>query len=74
MTTACLAPNGMMVYRGDAACTRLLVGTAKGVSILERAPGQDWAVTGLTMEGYHISSFVLEPVNGGIYCGIHRGH
>ena len=51
MTTACLAPNGMNVYRGSGAATRLLVGTAKGVAILERAPGQDWRHTGTMLEG-----------------------
>ena len=73
MTTACLAPNGMNVYRGDAAVTRLLVGTANGVVVLERTPGSDWAVTGMTLDGPHISSLLIEPVRGGIFAGVHRG-
>lgn len=73
MTTACLAPNGMNLYRGDAACTRLLVGTAKGVALLERAPGRDWSHSGTMLDGQHISSMMIEPVNGGVYAGIHRG-
>ena len=73
MTTACLAPNGMGLYRGDAASTRLLVGTAKGVALLERAPGQAWKHTGTVLEGNHISSMVLEPVKGGLFAGVHRG-
>src|SRR5690554_809481 len=73
MTTACLVPNGQMVNRGVSACTRLLVGTVKFVSILVPSPDKVWTVTDLTTEGRHISAFTLEPVNGGIYCGVHRG-
>jgi photosystem II stability/assembly factor-like uncharacterized protein len=73
MTIACLAPNGMNVYRGSGAATRLLVGTAKGVAILERAPGQDWRQTGTMLEGQHISSMVMEPTKNGIFAGVHRG-
>ena len=73
MNTACLAPNGMSVYRGEGAASRLLVGTAKGVAVLERAPGQDWRLTGTELDGKHISSLLIEPVNGGVYAGVHRG-
>jgi photosystem II stability/assembly factor-like uncharacterized protein len=73
MTTACLAPNGMSVFRGDAPATRLLVGTAKGVAVFERAPVTDWKLTGTTLDGNHISSLLIEPVIGGLYAGIHRG-
>ncbi len=73
MTTACLAPNGMNVYRGDGPCTRLLVGTAKGVTLLEKAPGSDWKISGTTLEGSHISSMLIDPVRGGTYAGVHRG-
>jgi len=69
---ACLAPNGQMDYRGDGPCTRLLVGTAKGVAILERAAGQEWRHTGTMLEDRHISSLTIDPVKGGIYAGVHR--
>ena len=72
MTTACLAPNGMNVYRGTAPATRLLVGTAKGVALFERAPGADWHLAGMTLEGLHISSMAIEPVHGGVFAGVHR--
>ena len=55
MTTACLAPNGMSVFRGDAPATRLLVGTAKGVAVFERTAGSDWKLSGTTLDGNHIS-------------------
>jgi photosystem II stability/assembly factor-like uncharacterized protein len=73
MTTACLAPNGMNVYRGAAACARLLVGTAQGVAVIEREPGQAWRLTGRTLDGLHISSMAIESLHGGLYAGIHRG-
>ena len=73
MTIACLAPNGMNVYRGNQPATRLLVGTCKGIAIFERAPGQDWRRAATLLEGQHISSMVLEPVKGGLYAGVHRG-
>lgn len=73
MTIACLAPNGMNVYRGGQPATRLLVGTSKGIAVFERAPGQDWQRSATLLEGQHISSMVLEPVKGGIYAGVHRG-
>src|SRR3954463_965513 len=73
MTTACLAPNGMNVYRGNAPSTRLLIGTAKGVSVLERAPGKDWTPAGLSLDGPHISSMCIDPVRGRMYAGVHGG-
>lgn len=73
MSTACLAPNGMTVYPGAAPATRLLVGTAKGIVVFERAPGTDWRVTGSALDGHHISSMASEPVRGGLFAGVHRG-
>ena len=73
MTTACLAPNGMNVYRSNAPSTRLLVGTAGGIAVLERSPGKDWTSAGLALVGPHISSMCIEPVRGGVYAGVHNG-
>jgi photosystem II stability/assembly factor-like uncharacterized protein len=73
MTTACLAPNGQNVYRGTAATNRLLVGTANGVALFERAPGADWRLAGNALERRHISSMAIEPVHGGVFAGVHRG-
>jgi len=63
----------MSVYHGAAAPTRLLVGTAKGVTVLERAAGADWSPAGTTLDGVHISSLLIDPVHGGVYAGVHRG-
>jgi photosystem II stability/assembly factor-like uncharacterized protein len=73
MTTACLAPNGMNVYRGDSPAARLLVGTAKGVAVLERAPRAEWRHAGTLLGGQHISAMLIEPVHGSVYAGVHRG-
>lgn len=73
MTTACLAPNGMSVFCGEGPATRLLVGTAKGLAVLERAAGGDWAFAASALDGLHVSSLLIEPVSGGVYAGIHRG-
>src|SRR5687768_13783342 len=72
MSIACLAPNGMNVYRGSAPTTRLLVGTSKGLAVLERAPGRDWTPAGLSLDGPHISSLCID-VRGGVYAGVHGG-
>lgn len=73
MTVACLAPNGTNVYHGDAPAARLLVGTAKGMAVLERAAGKGWSHSSTLLEGSHISSMVIEPIHNGVYAGVHRG-
>jgi photosystem II stability/assembly factor-like uncharacterized protein len=73
MTIACLAPNGMSVFCGERPAMRLLVATAQGVAQLDRAAGTEWKLSGTALEGKHVSSLLLEPVNGGLYAGVHRG-
>jgi photosystem II stability/assembly factor-like uncharacterized protein len=68
--TACLSPNGLNVYREPAPVTRLLVGTAEGVSVLEReSPSAAWKVTGHALEGMHIGALMIEPARGGVFAG-----
>src|SRR5579883_450307 len=72
--TTCLAPNGPMVYRGDAPPTRLLVGTADGIVCLERADAAaPWQPAGRLLEGRHISTLLFEPRRGGLFAGVHNG-
>src|SRR5581483_8880558 len=72
--TTCLAPNGPMVYHGDAPPTRLLVGTADGIVCLERASAAaPWQATGRLLEGRHISTLLFEPRRGGLFAGVHNG-
>jgi photosystem II stability/assembly factor-like uncharacterized protein len=63
----------MSVFRGESAASRLLVATAMGVAVLERAPGSDWKLSETKLDGNHISSLLIEPVSGGLYAGVHRG-
>jgi photosystem II stability/assembly factor-like uncharacterized protein len=72
MTTACLAPNGVSVYRGNGPCQRVLVGTIGGIAVLERDGGA-WRRAGAMLEGMHISSMLIEPKRGGLFAGVHRG-
>jgi photosystem II stability/assembly factor-like uncharacterized protein len=69
---ACLSPNGQNQNAGNAAATRLLVATLRGVSVLERAGTGSWADRGRKLEG-HCSSIMIEPRRGGIFAGMHSG-
>ena len=72
--TTCLAPNGPMVYRDDAAPTRLLVGTTNGIVCLERASANaPWRPADRLLEGRHISTLLSEPRRGGLFAGVHNG-
>lgn len=71
---ACLSPNGQNRQSGDAAATRLLVATLRGVNVLERErPGGPWTDRGRTLDGHHCGSLMLEPRRGGIFAGMHSG-
>ncbi|HEU0168838.1 MAG TPA: glycosyl hydrolase, partial [Chloroflexota bacterium] len=72
--TACLSPNGLNRYDEQAPVTRLLVGTAHGVSVLSRAgAGSPWRVESTRLEDQHISSLLVEPARGGVFAGVHHG-
>ncbi len=68
----CLSPNGRNSYTGEERVTRMLVGTANGVSIVERVAG-GWRGADLKLPGLHVSSLLVEPVRGGIFAGMHFG-
>ena len=70
--TACLAPNGQNVFRGGGPCERLLVGTLRGLRVLER-DGSSWRDAGARLEGQHISSMMYEPKHRGLFAGVHQG-
>ena len=71
---ACLSPNGQNQIAGDAAPTRLLVATLKGINILERTGlGAPWTDRGRKMDGHHCSSILIEPRRSGIFAGMHSG-
>ena len=71
---ACLSPNGQNQTPMNAAPTRLLVATLKGVTILERdKPGAPWVDRGRMLDGHHVSSVTIEPKRGGVFAGMHSG-
>jgi photosystem II stability/assembly factor-like uncharacterized protein len=71
---ACLSPNGQNLNRGEAAPTRLLVATLRGINLIERArPGAAWTDRGRTLDGHHCGSLMIEPKRGGIFAGMHSG-
>jgi photosystem II stability/assembly factor-like uncharacterized protein len=70
----CLSPNGRAEYTGAEPATRLLVGTVKGVTTLERAgKAEPWRMTSTTLEGRQISALVPVPSAGLVFAGI-AGH
>jgi photosystem II stability/assembly factor-like uncharacterized protein len=70
----CLSPNGQNVHHGDAPPTRLLVATAGGVSILERAsPSQSWQLVDVALPNQHPSALLFDAPGGGLFAGMHTG-
>ncbi|HEY6420664.1 MAG TPA: hypothetical protein VIX59_16850 [Candidatus Binataceae bacterium] len=57
-----LTHSGTSVYSSDSVSDELLVGTADGVVILQRAehrPGSEWRIAVRSLKGSHISSIIL---------------
>ncbi len=68
----CLSPNGQMRYAGGTPPTRLFVGTATGIAVLERpAPGEAWRHRGTAIEGLHVSTMTALPEGPGLFAGTH---
>ncbi len=68
--TVCLSPNGSNVAASSHPADELLIATVDGVVRL-RAGHDSWQVAGRHLEGLHISSLLLEPVNGALFAGVH---
>lgn len=70
--TVCLSPNGSTVYEVASPATELLVGTADGITRLQRTSlTGSWQMTEQALRGLHVSSILFEPVRGGLFAGIH---
>jgi photosystem II stability/assembly factor-like uncharacterized protein len=68
----CLSPNGQNRFDGTAPPSRLLVATAEGVSVLERAsPGAPWRRTGTYLENSHATTLAAIPGGRGVILGTH---
>lgn len=72
--TIALSPNGVNAYQEPVAPTRLLVGTQRGLSILERSgPGAAWRLVETVLAGSHVSSAMVLPHGQGVVVGAHTG-
>ncbi len=67
---ACISTDGTTVFAGPV--ETLLVGTLDGVVELSRSSGNGaWKLTDQMLRGYHISALFVEPLQGGIFAGVH---
>jgi photosystem II stability/assembly factor-like uncharacterized protein len=72
---ACLSPNGRATFSLDRPARTLLVGTVKGVYVLERdepALGT-WRITDKNLDTFQISALVTDPSSGLVFAGT-AGH
>lgn len=67
-----LSHGGDTIYRSSAPSQELLVGTLKGIDILERHEA-GWRVAHRALTDLHISSIVIEPESGMIFAGAFQG-
>ena len=67
----CLSPNGQSRYDGKDAPTHLLVATAKGVTLLERGPHDDWRTVSTSLETTHATTLTTLPGRAGVFAGTH---
>jgi photosystem II stability/assembly factor-like uncharacterized protein len=71
-STAILSPNGQPTTNGEGPAVRMFVATLKGMVTLERkTPDADWAATGHSLAGQHVSSLLREPASGKLFAGAH---
>lgn len=68
--TVCLSPNGSTVYEGQNPAEDVLIGTIDGIVRLKRN-GSEWTTAERCLEGLHISSILYEPVQAGLFAGVH---
>jgi photosystem II stability/assembly factor-like uncharacterized protein len=70
---AVLSPNGQHVRRGSSAPSRLLVGTLRGVSVIDRTAHGAWTDRGRSLEKMHCSALVASPEGDVVVAGAHDG-
>src|SRR5271156_4547592 len=67
----CLSPNGQSRYDGTSAPTRLLVATAKGVTLMERGAREEWRAVASGLEETHAPTWTTLPGRPGVFVGTH---
>ena len=68
----CLSHAGTATYKSESPSTRLLVGTANGVSVIERESSREWRVAEKSLDGCHISTLFVEPASGLLFAGVYK--
>lgn len=70
----CLSPGGNNVTLSQEPSKLVLVGTTKGVYILQRRDSsKSWEICGQSIPQCHIHALVFEPSSGLIFAGVHKG-
>jgi photosystem II stability/assembly factor-like uncharacterized protein len=69
----CLSQNGATIFRSKAPSNEIFVATAQGVVTIERESNKKWLVKGRALENCHIGSITIEPSQGVIFAGAHKG-
>lgn len=70
----CLSPGGNNVTLSQEPSKLVLVGTTKGVYILQRRDSsKSWETCGQSIPQCHIHALVFEPSSGLIFAGVHKG-
>ena len=64
-----LSHGGTTMYSSDQPSTEVLVGTMRGVVILERGAGQGWSVTHQALDEFHVQALAFEEESGLWFAG-----
>ena len=72
MMPICLSHAGTATYNSESPSTRLLVGTANGVSVIERESSREWRLAEKSLDGCHISTLFVEPASGLLFAGVYK--
>jgi photosystem II stability/assembly factor-like uncharacterized protein len=67
-----LSHGGSNIYRSPEPSTRVLVGTADGIALIERS-SVGWRVAHRALTDQHISAIVFEPESGLVFAGAFSG-
>jgi photosystem II stability/assembly factor-like uncharacterized protein len=66
--TIALSHGGPTIYESAEASSRLLVGTARGIAVMDRIDGT-WQVVEHWLPDVHVGAILIEPASGTIFAG-----
>jgi photosystem II stability/assembly factor-like uncharacterized protein len=70
--TIALSHGGPTIYNTGRQSQQVLVGTARGVTTIER-DGAGWRIADEALTDKHIGAILLEPASGAVFAGAYRG-